>query len=466
MTPYRMLIDGQLVEGARTLPVIDPSTGESFADAHVADETQLDEAVAAAARAFPGWASTSWQKRRECLLRFALRLDEEADYFARLLVREQGKPLSEARFEVDATVRGIRFYAGIELKVEIRDHPTGPYEVERQPLGVVAGITPWNFPMILASNKYAPALIAGNTVVLKPAPTTPLTTLELGRLAADVFPRGVLNIVADDNDLGARLTGHPDVAKVSFTGSTITGKAVMRSAVEDMKRVTLELGGNDPAIVLQDADIEAAARGLAATVFLNAGQVCAAPKRLYIAEEVYEEFQERFVAATREIRLGAGDEEGVTLGPVQNRMQFDKVRALIEEAAKSGTVLTGGHVANRPGFFVEPTIVADLSDEARLVTDEQFGPVVPLLRFTDERDAIARANQGSFGLGASIWTRDLKRARLLARGISAGSVWINQHTAIHPDIPFGGVKQSGLGSEGGMEGVHEYTRLQVVNAAA
>lgn len=466
MNTYRMLIDGRLVEGARTIAVIDPSTGESFADAHVADGAQLDEAVAAAARAFPDWAARSWSERSECLLEFARRLDEEADAFALLLVREQGKPWGEARYEVDATVRGIRFYAAVELKPEKRDHPTGAYEVERRPLGVVAGITPWNFPMILASNKYAPALITGNTVVLKPAPTTPLTTLELGRLAADVFPAGVFNIVADDNDMGVRLTAHPDVAKVSFTGSTATGKAVMRSAADDMKRVTLELGGNDPAIVLADADVEAAARGLAATVFLNAGQVCAAPKRLYVATEVYDDFRDRFVAATREIRLGAGDEDGVTLGPVQNRMQFDKVRGIIDEAASSGTVLTGGHVANRPGYFIEPTVIADLGDDAPLVTGEQFGPVVPLLRFDDEADAIVRANLGSYGLGASIWTRDVDRARQLARGISAGSVWINQHTAIHPDIPFGGVKQSGLGTEGGLEGVHEYTRLQVINAAA
>jgi acyl-CoA reductase-like NAD-dependent aldehyde dehydrogenase len=240
----------------------------------------------------------------------------------------------------------------------------------------------------------------------------------------------------------------------------------MRSAADDMKRVTLELGGNDPAIVLADADVEAAARGLAATVFLNAGQVCAAPKRLYVATEVYDDFRDRFVAATREIRLGAGDEDGVTLGPVQNRMQFDKVRGIIDEAASSGTVLTGGHVANRPGYFIEPTVIADLGDDAPLVTGEQFGPVVPLLRFDDEADAIVRANLGSYGLGASIWTRDVDRARQLARGISAGSVWINQHTAIHPDIPFGGVKQSGLGTEGGLEGVHEYTRLQVINVAA
>ena len=465
MNAYKMLIDGQLVDGARIIPVIDPSTGEPFAQAQAADGAQIDEAVASAARAFPAWAAAPWETRRACLLEFAQRLENETDSFTHLLIREQGKPYGEARFEVEATIRGIRFYANVELKAETRTHPTGDYEVERRPLGVVAGITPWNFPMILASNKYAPALMTGNKIVLKPAATTPLTTLELGRLAADIFPRGVFNIVADNNDLGARLAGHPDIAKVSFTGSTNTGKAVLRSAADDMKRVTLELGGNDPAIVLADANVEAAARGLAATAFLNAGQVCAAPKRLYVADQIYDDFRERFVTATREIRMGAGDEDGVTLGPVQNRMQFDKVRGMIEEAAASGTVLTGGHVANRPGFFIEPTIIADLDDQAPLVTDEQFGPVVPLLRFTDEADAIARANEGAFGLGASIWTRDIDRARQLARGITAGSVWINQHIAIHPDIPFGGVKQSGLGSEGGIEGVYEYTRLQVINAA-
>ena len=319
--------------------------------------------------------------------------------------------------------------------------------------------------MILASNKFGPALLTGNTVILKPAPTTPLTSLELGRLACEIFPRGVFNVIADDNDLGSRLTSHPDIAKISFTGSTGTGKRVMQGAAETLKRVTLELGGNDPAIVLKDADVEGAAQGLAATAFLNAGQICAAPKRLYVADEIYDAFCEQLVAAAKALKLGAGDENGVTLGPIQNSLQFDKVREIIEEAASHGRVLTGGHTAKRPGFFIEPTVIADLDDEARLVADEQFGPVVPVLRFSDETDAISRANVGPYGLGASIWSRDIDRARALARELEAGSVWINQHVAIYPDIPFSGAKQSGVGTEGGIEGVCEFTRLQVINAA-
>ncbi|KTE00752.1 aldehyde dehydrogenase [Sphingopyxis sp. H038] len=466
MNAYKMLIDGQLVAGARTIDVVNPATGQPFTAAPVADEGQLNAAVAAARHAFPAWAATSWSERRDCLLFLAQRLEEEAEDFARLLVKEQGKPLPEARFEIGATVQGMRYYASVELSAETRSHVNGSYQIDRRPLGVVAAITPWNYPLILASNKFAPALLTGNTVILKPAPTTPLTSLELGRLASEIFPRGVFNVIADENDLGPSLTGHPDIAKISFTGSTGTGKRVMQGAVETLKRVTLELGGNDPAIVLKDADVERAAQGLAATAFLNAGQICAAPKRLYVADEIYDAFCERLVAAARALKLGAGDEDGVTIGPIQNNMQFNKVREIIEEAAAQGRVLTGGHITNRPGFFIEPTVIADLADEARLVADEQFGPVVPVLRFSDEREAISRANTGPYGLGASIWSRDVDRARTLARDLEAGTVWINQHVAIQPDIPFSGAKQSGVGTEGGIEGVREFTRLQVINAAA
>jgi acyl-CoA reductase-like NAD-dependent aldehyde dehydrogenase len=465
MHAYKMLIGGQLVAGARTIEVVNPATGKSFTTAPVADENQLNATVAAARHAFSAWAATSWSTRQDCLLLFAQRLEEETDHFARLLVKEQGKPLAEARFEIGATVQGIRFYASIELPAETRNHANGSYEIERRPLGVVAAITPWNYPLILASNKFSPALLTGNTLILKPAPTTPLTSLELGRLACEIFPCGVFNVIADNNDLGPHLTNHPDIAKISFTGSTATGKRVMQGAAETLKRVTLELGGNDPAIVLKDADVDGAAQGLAATAFLNAGQICAAPKRLYVADEIYDAFCERLVAAVRGLKLGAGDEDGVTLGPIQNSMQFDKVREIIEEAASQGRVLTGGHTANRPGFFIEPTVIADLDDESRLVAEEQFGPVVPVLRFSEETDAISRANAGPYGLGASIWSRDIDRARALARGLEAGTVWINQHVAIYPDIPFSGTKQSGVGTEGGIEGVLEFTRLQVINAA-
>lgn len=466
MHDYKMLIDGQLVEGARTIDVVNPATGEPFTTAPAADAAQLEAAVSAARRAFPAWAATSWNTRRDCLVRFAQAIEDEAERLAHLLVMEQGKPLAEARFEVGATVAGIRYYASLDLPAATRDHANGSYEIARRPLGVVGAITPWNYPLILASNKFAPALLTGNTVVLKPAPTTPLTSLELGRLGSAIFPRGVFNVIADDNDLGSLLTSHPDIAKISFTGSTGTGKRVMQGAAETLKRVTLELGGNDPAIVLKDADVDRAAQGLAATAFLNAGQICAAPKRLYVADEVYSAFCDRLVAAAKALKLGAGDEDGVTLGPIQNGAQFGKVREFMEEAAAQGTVLTGGHIANRPGFFIEPTVIADLDDDARLVADEQFGPIVPVLRFSDEADAIARANAGPYGLGASIWSRDVDRARALARDLDAGTVWINQHVAIQPDIPFSGAKQSGVGTEGGIEGLMEFTRIQVINAAA
>ena len=465
MADYKLLIDGKLVDGAFDAEVVNPALGAAFATAPAASAAQMNAAIAAAKQAFPAWAERSAAERQACLAKLAARLEENAEYFSTLLTREQGKPLDQARFEVAVTIGGIRYCADFDLAQGLGGHSPGDFEFFRTPLGVVACITPWNFPMVLASNKYAPALLTGNTIVLKPAPTTPLTSLELGRLAQDVFPPGVFNVVADRNDLGALLTSHRDVAKISFTGSTSTGKRVMQSAAEGVKRVTLELGGNDPAIVLDDADVDAAASNLAFTAFINAGQVCVAPKRIFVAESVYDAFCERFAANAKAMKLGGGEEEGVAIGPIQNLAQFEKVRGFLEDANRDGVVIAGGHVANRPGYFIEPTVVRDIDDASRLVEEEQFGPIVPILSFASEDEAIARANNSIYGLGASVWSRDVARAKAIARRLEAGTVWINQHLALGPHIPFAGAKQSGLGVECGVEGVWEFTRIQVINAA-
>ncbi|MGD9480280.1 aldehyde dehydrogenase family protein [Shinella sp. G-2] len=465
MTNFNMLINGRLVPGTGEMPVIDPSTAEMFATAPYASTTQLEEAVRSARNAFPDWAATSLETRRACLLLLADRLEQEVDYFARLLTREQGKPLAEATYEVGATIRGIRYFATYETSPEIRSHTRGKYELHRVPLGVIACVTPWNFPMLLASNKFGAALITGNTVILKPAPTTPLTSLELGRLAEGIFPPGVFNVISDRNDLGARLTDHPDVAKISFTGSTATGKKVMASAAGTLKRVTLELGGNDAAIVLDDVDIDQVIPGLVSAAFLNAGQVCVAAKRIYVAGSIYDEFAAKYAIAVQKLKLGCGLDEDVNLGPLQNLEQFEKVKEYLTIAEKDGIIIAGGRVANRPGYFIEPTVVRDITDGSRLVDEEQFGPVAPLISFTDDDDAISRANASPFGLGASIWTSNLTRARALAMRLESGNVWINQHQALAPDIPFPGAKESGIGLEAGPEGFHEFTRVQILNAA-
>ena len=347
----------------------------------------------------------------------------------------------------------------------IEDSASRKVELRRKPLGVVGLIVPWNFPLILVGTKVPPALLAGNTVVLKPAPTTPLATLRFAELIKDALPPGVLNVITDANDLGSALTQHPDVRKISFTGSSATGKKVMSSAAETMKRITLELGGNDAGIVLDDADPKTAAQGIFRGAFRNSGQVCVAMKRLYVHESIYDQMCEELVAlASKDAVVGDGLEQGTQFGPLQNRMQFEKVKAIIQDAGKHGKVLTAGTVPDK-GYFIRPTIVRDIEDGTRLVDEEQFGPVLPVIKYSDPEDALARANASPYGLGASVWSSNPARARALAERMDAGTVWINKHAELAPNIPFGGAKESGIGVEMGEESLNEFTQLQVINAA-
>ncbi|MEP2828729.1 aldehyde dehydrogenase family protein [Parvibaculum sp.] len=466
MSEYKLLINGKLVAGAKSSDVINPATEEIVASCPRASEAQLNEAVAAAKTAFPAWSATPIGERKKVLSAIADAIEANAADLARLLTQEQGKPIGDATGEVYGTAAFFRYFTMLDLPVKIIEDSEGKkVEAHRRPLGVIGAIVPWNFPMILMAFKLPPALLAGNTVVLKPAPTTPLTSLKLGELIKDIVPAGVVNIVADDNDLGAALTAHPDVRKISFTGSTATGQKVMAGAAGLLKRITLELGGNDAGIVLDDVNPKEAAPKLFQSAFQNSGQVCIAMKRLYVHEKIYDEMCDELANIANNTIIGDGLKQGTQLGPLQNKMQFDKVKELIEDAKKTGNVIAGGDVPDEKGYFIRPTIVRDIADGTRLVDEEQFGPVLPVIKYSDPDDAIARANASPYGLGGSIWSNDQAKAYELATKMESGSVWINKHADLAPNIPFGGSRFSGLGTELGEEGLAEFTQLKIINMA-
>ena len=466
MTDYQLFIDGRQVPGDLTLDVINPATEQVLARCARASKAQLDAAVAAARRAFPGWRDTPVAQRRAALAAIADRLEAHADELGRLLTSEQGKPFADARGEIVGSAAYFRHYARVEMPVEvIEDSPNRRVELHRVPLGVVGAIVPWNFPMILLAFKLPPALLTGNTVVLKPAATTPLTSLRFAALIADLLPPGVFNVITDANDLGAEMTAHPDIRKISFTGSTETGKRVMAGAAPTLKRVTLELGGNDAAIVLPDADPKEVAGKIFKAAFANSGQVCIAIKRVYVHESLYDAVCIELARLADAAVVGDGLEDGTQYGPVQNRAQYEKLKALLADARQQGRVIAGGYALERAGYFIRPTIVRDIAEGTRLVDDEQFGPVLPVLRYSDVDEAVARANASPYGLGSSIWSRDLDQAAAVATRIDAGTVWINKHRELSPAIPFGGSKWSGVGTELGEYGIEEFTQVKVINMA-
>ncbi|MDA5195048.1 aldehyde dehydrogenase family protein [Govanella unica] len=466
MHDFKLLIDGKLVAGDLIMDVVNPATEEVLAKCPRASEAQLNKAVAAANAAFPGWAAKSIEERRAALLKLADALHGRAGEFARLLTQEQGKPIAEATAEIAYSEAFIRAFAMQELPHKvIEDTETRRVEAHRRPLGVVAAIIPWNFPVLVVAFKMPLALLAGNTVILKPAPTTPLTTLLLGELCAGIFPPGVVSVITDANDLGGVLTKHPDIRKVSFTGSTETGKKVMASAADTIKRITLELGGNDAAIVLGDVDPKQAAPGIFAGAFTNAGQVCLAIKRVYAHESIYDALCDELGELAKAAVVGDGLEQGTTIGPVQNRMQFEKLKGFLDDARKNGTIVAGGEVSDQPGYFIRPTIVRDVTDGMKIVDEEQFGPILPIIKFSDKEDALKRANASPYGLGGSIWATDPTAAYDLATRMDSGTVWINKHLDFGPNIPFGGAKQSGIGVEFAEEGLAEFTQLHIINMA-
>lgn len=464
MTHYKLLIDGELRDGVGSIDVVNPADESVVAQCPIADEAMLNSAVDAAQRAFVSWRALSFSERGAYVQKLTAAVEEHAEEFARLLTQEQGKPLAQARDEVMFAQIFANYFAQstIEDKVLSEDE-NGRIEVIREPLGVVAGICPWNFPLLISLYKIAPAVMAGNSVIIKPAPTTPLSSLKLAELVADIFPAGVINILCDNNDLGPAISSHPGIAKVSFTGSTPTGKKIMASAASTLKRLTLELGGNDAAIVLDDVDPKQVAEGIFGAAFLNSGQVCIALKRLYVHDSIYDELSTEIANLANAAVVGNGMEDGVQFGPVQNRMQFDKVCSYIENAKAHGRIIAGGDVPDGPGFVVPLTVVNDIEDGTAVVDEEPFGPILPIVRYHDLDEVINNANNSEYGLGGSVWSSNLDRAREVAGRIDSGTVWINQHCAFGPHIPFAPAKESGLGVEWGEEGFHEFTAMKVVN---
>jgi acyl-CoA reductase-like NAD-dependent aldehyde dehydrogenase len=466
MPDYKMLINGRMVAGESTMSVLNPATEAPVAECARASKAQLDEAVAAAKAAFPAWSKTSLDERRKVLVAMADAIQNNVAELARLLTQEQGKPLADATGEVFGASAFFRYFASLDLPAKVvTDDASGRIEIRRRPLGVVGAIVPWNFPMILMAFKVPAALLAGNTVVLKPAATTPLSTLRFAELVKDLVPPGVLNVIADANDLGNEMTRHPDIRKISFTGSTETGKKVMASAADALKRISLELGGNDALIVLDDVDVVETAPKVYGAAMQNAGQVCIAAKRIYVHESMYDAMCDELVKCAEAAVVGDGLEQGVQMGPLQNKAQFEKVLGFLESAKRDGKVIAGGGRKGDKGYFINPTIVRDIAEGSKLVDEEQFGPVMPVIKYSDPADAVRRANASIYGLGGSIWAKDSERAWDLATEMESGSVWVNKHADIQPHLPFGGAKFSGIGSELGEEGLKEFTQVQVLNMA-
>jgi acyl-CoA reductase-like NAD-dependent aldehyde dehydrogenase len=461
---FTMTISGQATPAESGFDVLNPATNEVYAAAPDCGPEQLDAAMDSAAKAFRDW-RTDEGGRRQALRDAANALLAQSGELAPILTAEQGKPLSDANLEIFAAGMWLQYYADLELPREvIQDDGATLVEVLRKPLGVVAAITPWNFPVALAFWKIAPALLAGNTMVLKPSPFTPLSTLKFGEILRTVLPPGVLNVVSGGDELGAWMTSHPVPRKISFTGSVATGKRVAAAAAPDLKRLTLELGGNDPAILLDDIDVASVADTVFGWAFANNGQVCSAIKRVYVPEAIYGDVVDALAAAAQASKVGDGTLPDTRLGPINNRPQFDRVSDLVADALRSGgRAAAGGKPIDGPGNFFEPTILADVSDGTRIVDEEQFGPALPVVAYRELDDAVERANATHFGLSGSVWSADPDRAAAVAERLECGTAWVNTHLALAPHQPFGGAKWSGIGVENGPWGYDSFTELQVLH---
>jgi acyl-CoA reductase-like NAD-dependent aldehyde dehydrogenase len=466
MTTYESLLSSITDPDGRE--ILDPATGEVVGRVAVQSTADLDRAVARARTAQPAWGARADSERIDLLLRAADAVEAATEPLAELLSREQGKPLNgpNARFEVGACANWIRATAATQLPVEtVVDDADTHAELRYRPVGVVGAIGPWNWPMMITVWQIAPALRMGNTAVVKPSEYTPLSVLALVEVVNSVLPADVLTAVAGEGDLGARLSSHPGVDKLMFTGSTATGQAIIRSSADTVKRLTLELGGNDAGVVLPDVDPRAIAQDLFWGAFINTGQTCAALKRLYVHTDVYDEVCAALVEVSRAMPMGRGLDEQNVLGPLQNRAQYDVVTRLVDAARDAGAkILVGGDPdPDAAGYFYPVTLVADVDDDNPLVAEEQFGPALPIVRYDDLDQALAMANALDVGLGASVWSGDREAARAVAARLEAGTVWINSHGGVHPMIPFGGVKKSGYGLEFGVEGLKAVSVPQVIN---
>ena len=469
MNTYDSLLAAVSAQGGETREVFDPATGALIAQAPMQDVAALEAAIEQAEAAQPAWAALSDEERIAYLHKAADAIEAAAEPLAELLSREQGKPLNgpNARFEVGGCVAWTRAAADTPLPVEvIVDDESGYAEMHYRPLGVVGAISPWNWPMMISIWQIAPSLRMGNTVVIKPAETTTLSVLALVAVMNQVLPEGVLNIVpGPGSTVGDALTRSPKISKIMFTGSTPVGKRIIEASAPNVTRLTLELGGNDAGIVLPDVDPAAIAEDLFWGAFINTGQTCAALKRLYVHDSVYDQVVSELAKIAAAVPMGVGLEEQNVLGPLQNRAQFDIVDRLVESAKASGArvVLGGDPDREAAGNFYPTTLIADIDPQQELVLEEQFGPALPIIRYTDVEEAVRLANELEVGLGASVWSSDRDAARKVAARLEAGTVWINSHGGLHPMIPFGGAKQSGYGREFGVMGLKAVAEPQVIS---
>jgi aldehyde dehydrogenase (NAD+) len=464
-TQYKNLINGKMVDNGEWMDVVNPATEEVIGQVVACGETELNEAVSAARAAFKTWKKTSFDERREAIRAISKAISDNSEELFRLLTSEQGKPHAQAQQEIMGAAFMTATQAELELEDEMfKDDEKESIRTRRVPVGVVGGIVPWNFPVSMAVQKIVPAMLSGCTIILKPSPFTPLTTLRIAELIADVVPAGVVNIITGEDSLGPLITAHPDIDKITFTGSTATGKKIMEGASADLKRITLELGGNDASIVLPDADPKKVAEQLFWSSFMNAGQICIAAKRVYIHEDIYDELSQAIADYAAQVKVGDGSEQGTGVGPIQNKKQYERVLELIEDAKDKGyKFLTGGETdPSGTGYFVPLTILDNPPEDARIVAEEQFGPVMPLMKFSSEDEVIERANNSEYGLAGAVWTADEDKGVEIAEQLETGTVWVNQFLKLTPHTPFAGHKQSGFGAEYGLEGLKEFTYPQVI----
>ena len=466
VTQYKNLINGEMVTTSKMLDVVNPANEEVIGQVPACGEAELDTAVAAARAAFKTWSKKPIEERRKVVQAISAVINENNDELFRLLTAEQGKPHAQAQGEIAGAAYISGAQATLDMDDEINEDSDERFSrTRRVPVGVVAGIVPWNFPVMMAVQKIAPALLSGCTIVLKPSPFTPLTTLRLAELIKDVAPPGVVNIITGEDNLGPLMTSHPDIDKITFTGSTATGKKIMEGASHDLKRITLELGGNDASIVLPDADVEKVAEQLFWSSFTNAGQICVAAKRIYIHEDIYDELSAAIAAFAKNVKVGDGAQQGTAVGPIQNKKQYERVLELIKDAKDNGyKFLVGGEAQDEsiPGYYVPITILDNPPENARIVAEEQFGPVMPLMKFSTTDEVIARANDSEYGLAGAVWTADADEGVRVAEQLETGTVWVNEFLHLSPFAPFGGHKQSGFGAEYGKEGLLEFTYPQVI----
>ncbi len=460
------IINGKRASFPGKLAVINPANGTELATVPDIDRDGLERAVASARAAFSSWSGTSFVERRKKLAAVLDELERHSEELYALFTAEQGRPLGGARWEIDWLLK--RFGpATLQMQLPDEKHDSelmGHVTVRYVPLGVVCAISPWNLPFLLSFTKVLPALLTGNTVVLKPSPFTPLTVLRTADYMRELLPAGVLNVITGGDDLGPWMTAHPGFDKVDFTGSTQTGKRVFDSAAATLKHLSLELGGNDPGIVLPDADPKEIAQGLFWSMFLFSGQGCIMMKRLYVHEDIYDEVTKELIAVAQQVKTGDGFDPESGLGPLQNRLQYERLRAVWEEIERSGArILFKGTVPqNSGGFFFPVTMLDNPPERASFVAREVFGPIRSILKYRHVEEAVQRANDTPYGLGASVWGKDPDTLRNVAEQLNAGTVWINQHAAVSPEVPFGGHKESGVGVQWGLEGLRSYCNIQVI----